>query len=70
MHHPVNTESRVTPPSYQRAKGYGNITPKKLEYDRTQAEIVFREFTSIGAISNETGIDFEFNGALCQYGAD
>jgi hypothetical protein len=54
-----------------RARGFSNITPKKLTYTGNQNQDRFRDFTSIGAISpNETGIAFEFNGAVFQYGAD
>ena len=67
----MNTESRVVPQNYQRARGYSNITPKKLTYNGQQTEARYRDFTSIGAIAqNETGIAFEFNGAVFQYGAD
>lgn len=71
LHNPVNTESRVVPSQYQRANGYTNITPKKLTFNGNQVEARYRDFTSIGAITtNETGIAFEFNGAVFQYGAD
>lgn len=71
-HQPLNTESRIVPQS-QRARGYNNVTPKKLTYNSLAANTdnQYREFTSIGAIDlKENDMGFELNGSLFTYGGD